>query len=162
VNDSKVAMSLDLDAFMTTAVAEQPVEVIVDDDFAELADAMLDAYRGTVDDEGEDQAGALAEVRAAAAGDYGEPLRNSWFAIRDDAGRIVSAVVCTRCKHEPFIAFVFTRADAKGRGLASTLVRTVAQQLAADGEGTLTLQVSALNPARRIYERLGFIVRPAG
>ena len=58
-----------------------------------------------------------------------------------------------------YIALVGTLREARGRGLASALVTSVLESLAADGYRYAELGVDAESPtgAGRIYERLGFI-----
>jgi ribosomal protein S18 acetylase RimI-like enzyme len=50
---------------------------------------------------------------------------------------------------------------AQGRGLGSTLVEGVIADARAAG-ASLRLEVLRENPARRLYERLGFVVRKEG
>lgn len=125
-------------------------------DLPALAETMLDAYRGTVDDEGEDDAAAIHELEITAEGAYGTPLGSEWLAISSAPGVFASAVLTTRVDQVPFVAFVFTRADHKGHGLASALIAQVMRQLAERGEQSVTLRLSIDNPAIRIYRRLGF------
>lgn len=56
------------------------------------------------------------------------------------------------------ISAVCTDPAARGQGLASALVRHVAANIVATGS-TPFLHVAADNPARRLYEDLGFILR---
>jgi predicted GNAT family acetyltransferase len=57
----------------------------------------------------------------------------------------------------PFISYVFTAASEKRRGYAGALIQRVATDLAAAGEHELVLFVTVGNPARSLYERLGFV-----
>jgi GNAT superfamily N-acetyltransferase len=53
---------------------------------------------------------------------------------------------------------IFTAESARGRGLARTLCRQLLRNAATEGARTAYLQVDAGNaPARRVYQRLGFI-----
>jgi ribosomal protein S18 acetylase RimI-like enzyme len=71
--------------------------------------------------------------------------------------RIVSAVLVSDFEGTPLIAYVFTAADHKGRGLGNALTRMAMRSLAAAGRDRVHLWVTAGNvPAERIYERLGF------
>ncbi|MGB3302742.1 GNAT family N-acetyltransferase [Gordonia sp. (in: high G+C Gram-positive bacteria)] len=56
------------------------------------------------------------------------------------------------------ISAVCTHPDARGRGLARRLVAAVAQVIV-DGGETPFLHTSGDNPARRLYERMGFVLR---
>lgn len=51
---------------------------------------------------------------------------------------------------------VVTAAAQRGKGLATVLLRRALGDAAASGVNTAYLQVVASNPARRVYERLGF------
>ena len=128
---------------------------IRDAEFSELAHVMTSAYAGTVDDEGESAEDALAELRKTASGDYGEPLRHAWLAARVDQ-ELAGAVLCTRWRGRPFVAFVFTDHAWTGRGIATRLLGAAAARLRSGGEHELTLWVTAANPAVRLYERMGF------
>jgi ribosomal protein S18 acetylase RimI-like enzyme len=51
---------------------------------------------------------------------------------------------------------VFRRPEARYAGLGADLLRRVLSVAAADGLAEVSLVVSDANPARRVYERLGF------
>lgn len=132
-------------------------------DAGELAALMLDAYRGTIDFDGsETLLVARDEIDGFLAGKSGVPLlEHSRLAI--DGRRIVSAALVTDFESTPLLAYVFTAADHKGRGLGEGLTRLVMHSLAQAGRERLHLWVTAGNaPAERIYDRLGFTdVAPA-
>ena len=124
-----------------------------------LARLMFDAYKGTVDDEGEPLEGAVAEVRKTFEGGYGPMVWGASFAIpsAEDPGVLDSASVVTLWRDEPLLAFSMTRPEAKRRGLAAALIRASAQSLARLGHGRLVLVVTVGNSAaERLYEKLGF------
>jgi predicted GNAT family acetyltransferase len=57
------------------------------------------------------------------------------------------------------IGNVYTRSDRRGRGLAARATSAVAAHALAEGVSTIVLNVSHTNTvARRVYERLGFVV----
>ncbi len=85
-----------------------------------LAELMLDAYRGTIDDEGETGDDALAEVEGFFAGRAETPLLDSSWVYHDN-GTLLSACLITRVDGEPLVAYLMTRSAWKGRGLASYL-----------------------------------------
>jgi hypothetical protein len=82
-----------------------------------LASLMYHAYLGTIDYDGQDEAGALAEVRRTLAGGYGPFL---WSASRvvEREGVLASAALLTRWEDSPFVAFSMTRPEFKRRGFA--------------------------------------------
>jgi ribosomal protein S18 acetylase RimI-like enzyme len=139
------------------APAGLPARSPAPDDLEELAALMLDAYRGTIDADGDETLDvARDEVAGYFAGRSGAPhLEHSRVAIDD--GRIVSAVLVSEFEGTPLIAYVFTAADHKGRGLADALTRAAMRSLADAGRERVHLWVTAGNTAaERIYERLGF------
>ena len=145
---------------LTIALPEHPdlvVSTFGRDQIPEIAELMIDAYRGTVDDEGENVQDAIDELARAADGAYGEPIPDAWLVARGDNGRADSAIVITRHHDAPFVSYVFTRKERTGAHLASGLVILVMEHLAAKGETTIALGVAADNPALHIYQRLGFV-----
>lgn len=119
-----------------------------------LARLMLDAYRGTIDYDGETIVEARAEV-------------DGWFAsvealaaqslVASEAGAIVCAVLLSRVDGLPFVAYLYTDPEWKNQGLGEGLMRSVMALLAAAGEARIHLWVTVGNgPAERMYERLGF------
>ena len=117
---------------------------------------MVEAYTATIDFEDDTVDDALRELSVAAAGEYGEPLRQHWLEVVRDDGSPCAAIICTRLSGIPFVSFTFTSHRDTRRGLATTLVADVATALRDEGETALSLGVTVGNPAERIYERLGF------
>jgi GNAT superfamily N-acetyltransferase len=115
------------------------------------------AYRGTVDDHGESLADQLREASATIGGRYG-PVAwpGSLVAVADE--RLLSACVVTEDRGRLLVAFVLTRPDHRGRGLATALLTRSAARLRTAGATEWTLAVTRGNPAQALYERLGFAV----
>jgi GNAT superfamily N-acetyltransferase len=130
---------------------------ITDAELPDVARLMVDGYRGTIDFEGETDDDALEELEGAVAGANGPPLREAWLLSRTPEGTAASAICCIRWRGMPFISYVFTAADQKGRGYAGALIRHAAAALVEGGESELVLFVTVGNPARTLYERLGFV-----
>ncbi|MCW2912347.1 MAG: hypothetical protein JWN52_415 [Actinomycetia bacterium] len=123
-----------------------------------LGALMLDAYRGTPDEE--DAGGtpdeATAEIRRVFDGTYGPPLLDASF-VADDEGRPVGAALVTLWKEMPLLAFVFTAPASTGKGLGRRLIQATMHALAGQGYERLSLAVTEHNTrARRLYETLGF------
>lgn len=126
-------------------------------DIAELSRLLLVAYRGTVDDEGEGEAEALAEIQKTYLGNYGAFVREcSRVVERED--RLVSATLITRWQARPFVAFSVTDPGCKRTGLARACIVSAMQCLCAAGESELRLVVTLANtPAVSLYTSLGFV-----
>jgi len=135
------------------------IRTAADGDLPAMAEVLAEAYRGTVDDEGEDAAAALRELRSTAAGAYGPALRQAWL-VHEEDGRLTAAVLCTRWQGRPFVAQAITHPRDQRRGLSTRLLGTAAEVLAAAGETQLSLVVTRRNPAHALYRRLGFVEAP--
>lgn len=123
----------------------------------DLAALLLEAYRGTTDDEGEQYPDAVKEVERILAGGSGDLLWPHSYVLRDEDGRITAAAWVTLWRGFPLIAHVVTHPKAQRRGLGGALLRQAASSLARAGYGELRLWVTKGNqPAERLYERLGF------
>jgi GNAT superfamily N-acetyltransferase len=123
-----------------------------------LAELMLAAYQGTVDDEVESPEVALKEVQHTLSGKYGNFLREHSCLI-EEGGEVLSASLVTSFDGTPLLAFSITHRSHKRRGLAGTLILESARSLREDGNRRLALFVSEANlPARKLYEKLGFRV----
>ena len=124
-----------------------------------LARLMLDAYRGTVDDEGETAADALAAIDQLFAGDFGTYDADASELVERD-GRPVAATLLTTWDGGPFVSFSMTHPAVQRQGLArGGLLRAMAR-LAARGETRLDLMVTATNePAIALYRSLGYTER---
>jgi RimJ/RimL family protein N-acetyltransferase len=123
-----------------------------------LAELMLDAYRGTIDYDGETLAEALAEVR----GYFARPAwpRASWLGYVP--GSLVGACLVEHwpAVGAPLIAYVMTAARWKGRGVASALLDASLQGLAGLGETEVWAVITAGNaPSEALFRRAGFEAR---
>lgn len=134
-----------------------PIEPIQDGDLPAVAHLMVDGYRGTIDFEDETDDDALDELQGAIDGANGPVIPAGWLMARSPEGRPAAAIAVVRWRGMPFISYVFTAAADKGRGYAGALVQRVGAELDAAGERELVLFVTVGNPARSLYERLGFV-----
>jgi GNAT superfamily N-acetyltransferase len=153
--------------FMRWTFAEHPpiaptvpngvtIEPIQDAELPAVAHLMVDGYRDTIDFEDETDDDALDELQGAIDGANGPIIRAAWLMARNPEGRPAAAIAVVRWRDLPFISYVFTAAADKGRGYARALIQRVGADLAAAGERELVLFVTVGNPARSLYERLGF------
>ncbi len=135
-----------------------PVRLPAPDDLESLAALMLDAYHGTVDADGDETLEmARDEVSSFLAGQSGKPLlEHSRVAVKGRA--IVSAVLISLFEDLPLVAYTYTGAAHKGRGLAEGMLRLAMASLRSAGHERVHLWVTAGNqPAERIYVLLGFV-----
>jgi hypothetical protein len=86
------------------AMADAPppwvVRPVRDDDREALAVLMVEAYRGTVDDEGETLEAAREEVRRTFDGDYG-PFLPQFSVVAERTDRLAGASLITMRKERP-------------------------------------------------------------
>lgn len=118
-----------------------------------IAALLLDAYRGTVDDEGEDDAEALQ-----AADHYLSRCRApaSLLVVTGDAVVAMSFVVVVKGRH--YIDPVATAVRLKGRGLGRAIVHHSLSLLASEGIGEVGAVITDGNEAsERLFRSLGFV-----
>lgn len=136
------------------------VEKVTEHKVHDLAQLMVDAYKGTTDwEEGDDESVAAAEIQKTLDGDYGTFLESASGVIADSNGRPISALFTSVLNGNATVLFVFTAKQHAGLGHASRLIRNAAFELISEGFETIELYVSEENPAKRLYERLGFLLQ---
>jgi GNAT superfamily N-acetyltransferase len=74
----------------------------------------------------------------------------------DQADRVIAGVIVTDRDGLPWIAHVFRRPGPRYAGLGSLLLRRMLADAASLGLTEIALAVSDANPARSLYEKLGF------
>ena len=127
-------------------------------DLIALSQLMLEAYQGTIDDEGETLADAISEVQKTFAREYGTFLEDCSFLIERD-GQALACALVTLWHGAPLLAFVMTHPSAKNQGLGAFLISRSVAALRARGYNELYLFVAQGNlPAQHLYEKLGFQV----
>jgi GNAT superfamily N-acetyltransferase len=126
-----------------------------------LAALLLDAYRGTTDDEGEDLEASRREVRAYFEGKQGGPamLPESVVAWRGPDA-VGTCLVCHwNLKDRPVVAFVATRAQMKGAGVARLLLAVSIRRLSRAGHREVLAVITRGNaPSEALFTALGFEV----
>lgn len=128
------------------------------DDKEALAILLFAAYRGTIDDEGETFADALAEIEKTWRGAYGRFLPGCSFVVEEGEFLSSACLVSFFEPHAaPLVVFLMTRPEQKRRGLARLVLRRSMGALCEEGHDRLTLVVTDGNePAQRLYDALGF------
>jgi GNAT superfamily N-acetyltransferase len=134
-------------------------ELVSVSDADELADLMLDAYRGTIDYHGENIDDAREEIRTCFRGGSGGIFLNDFSAVIFKDDRAVSACLCVKSDEHayPLIAYSMTRASEKGNGLAQYLLASVLQKLKCAGYRGVTAVITEGNiPSERLFRSAGF------
>ncbi len=128
----------------------------VPEDADALGELLLDAYRGTLDDEGETLHDARAVARDLFGGGSGTFLWAVSEVIEAD-GRLAAATMLTTWQDLPFVAFMVTAPSHQRQGLARAGLQRAINRLAAGGETVVRLVVTQGNArAEALYESLGF------
>lgn len=126
----------------------------------ELAALMTVAYAGSVDDHGESPEEFRERARTALDGSafYGPPIAEATLGAYAPEG-LVGAMVATDWAEEGevLLAFALVAPSHQGRGIGTALLLRSAQALARAGRPDWVLSVTEGNPARRLYQRLGFV-----
>lgn len=126
----------------------------------EIAEAMLDAYEGTVDDEGENLSETIDELKRLFSGTYGPLMEEASYLVME-GNKVMSALLTCLYRGEPTITYTFTRKEAQRLGYATALIAKAEEGLYKNGYRSLFLYVTVENtPALRLYEALGFIEVP--
>ncbi len=123
------------------------------DDRDVMALFLLDAYRGTIDDEGEtlDDSFVAVDVWFAAI-----QWPHSFVLERD--GELIAASFVVAHEGAHYIDPVLTRASEKGHGLGTAMVMVSLRSLAADGVTEVGATITDGNvPSERLFARLGFV-----
>src|SRR5262249_55679657 len=103
----RLRLSARLDAMRQPPPTDPLARAVTAEDAAALAELMLQAYRGTVDDEGEGPEGARAEVARVLGGAYG-PFDFDASELVERDGVVVAATLVTEYQGSPMIAFSMT------------------------------------------------------
>ena len=120
---------------------------------------MLAAYRGTVDDEGESESDAVAEVERTMVGEYGQFLSDCSLVVEDDAGRLAGASLVTLLESDPCLTYVVVHPEMQRRGIGTSLIGSSGEALRSAGHTRMDLFVTEGNePAVTLYRKLGFAV----
>lgn len=142
------------EALGSTFEARNPTESNV----PELADLMLDSYRGTVDYEGETIQEATTEVKSYFERLDSRPMLSCSLVLLS-GDRIVSACLISKWEKrpDPLVSYITTRSGFKGRGLGRMVVRMALERIHGAGYGGAVAFVTEGNtPSERLLLGLGF------
>ncbi len=125
-----------------------------------IAQCLLDAYAGEPGSrlhiEVTESRLALGFVERVVLGSFGNVLSQYQLALWQK-DRCEGAVLgCEVAPKTGFVLQVVTAPEARGKGIATRLLRALAASFAEQGLTQVALGVTRSNPARRLYEKLGF------
>lgn len=133
-----------------------PCRAITPSDIPALAQLVLDAYKGTIDDEGQTLDEALQAIQDTFAGTSGRLLNECSFVI-EERGQALACTIVTLWHQQPLLAYVMTHPAAQSRGMGRFLIQKSIESLLAQGYHELSLFVTKGNlPAQHLYDMLGF------
>lgn len=156
-NPKRILMKIKLP--ITPKLSDQgPFRLISKSDAEVLGEIMLEAYRGTIDSEGETLEDAIGEVKGTFEGKYGKFL---WeVSLMAEVNSVPAAAILFTWSEKdnmPLLAFSMTHAKFKGRGLATELIKTSLGKLSDLNYKECCLVVTDGNePAMSIYKKIGF------
>jgi GNAT superfamily N-acetyltransferase len=130
---------------------------------ADLLPARLRAFAAGHVDHAPERAQAAVLERIVSGREAGPLLRCSRLAIDAAAGEVVGVALVTDppvlgSEGGPWIADIYRDPAPRWAGLGSALLYSVLTAAVADHHSAIGLAVTDGNPARRLYERLGFRV----
>ncbi len=125
-------------------------------------DFLLQVYASTREEElrlvdwSADQKAAFVRMQFEAQDAYyREHYHPATFDVVEVDGEPVGRLYAARWDDEIRIIDVALLREHRGRGIGTTLIRSLLDEAAATGK-RLSIHVESHNPARRLYERLGF------
>lgn len=153
----KTRYEIDLSTVNRRAVPDDiKVRTLTPADRDALAQLMLDAYRGTIDYEGETLVEAIGEVDSWLADSA--LLEHSFGAVTDNGLR--SAILVMQLQGEPFIAIVMTHPSVKRMGYGRLVAHAALSSLLDAGHRRVVFYITDGNTASEsLFSSLG--ARPA-
>lgn len=155
--------SLNLSAFEqhspSTSIAHLELRPARPADSSMLSELMIEAYRGTIDYDGETIDDAIREVEAYLAGERGgRPLLNE-SRLAFAGTQLVSACLVGEWRERqlPLIAYVMTHAAWKNQGVGKLVLSAVLQVLCQRGYRQVRAVITEGNvPSERLFDGTGF------
>ena len=135
-------------------------------DQEDLARLMLDAYKGTIEDDGKTYEDTLNEIRAYFAGERGGSAREDCSKVYELRRKIVSACLVAEWaeRQMPIIVDVMTDSEMKRQGLARSLLFTTLRSLRDLEYSEVQAVITDGNiPSEKLFAQLGFerVAQPA-
>ena len=154
-------LSLSLDHVLDgePSAANRPLRKPTQKDTAMLAGLMLDAYRDTIDYEGETLDQATDEIKRYFEGEYGRPFLDcSWLCLSEGVSGAACLVSWWEKRKAPLVAFVMTRAQWKRKGLGGLVLREALRSLVEQRYTEVRAVITEGNtPSEGMFNRFGFV-----
>ena len=155
--------SLDLSDFdqrsLSMSAADLQLRAAQPADTNALAELMIDAYRGTIDYDGETLKDALGEVQAYLAGERGgRPMLND-SRLAFAGSLLVGACLAVNWNERqlPLIVYVMTCVKWKNRGVGKQVLWAVLHALREQGNREVQAVITEGNTtSERLFGRMGF------
>lgn len=126
-------------------------------DINNLAIAMLDAFKDTVDFENETLEELSKEILEVIESDFGIFIPEASFQIKQN-DQVLSVILVSLYKEKPLISELFTAKNSVNLGMASTLIKKSINALILLKYSDLVLYVHPKNfQAINLYKKIGFI-----
>ena len=161
----RAIMKASLEAELLQCVGEPMTRVLHEDDFQAASHLLFEAYRRDpgrqLHSELRSVAGCQGVIESTLGGGFG-PFQAPFARVAFDGERCVGVILgCEVAPQVGFIVQVAVRPDYRRRGLARQMVQELAGVFRAQRFAEVALGVTLENPARNLYEQLGFsIARP--
>lgn len=128
------------------------------DDADGLAHLMVDAYRGTIDYDGE----TIEDARAEVGSFFSHPGANLVHSkLAEPDGSLRSACLVSTALGKPFVAYVMTHPQSKGKGVGTSVLRCSLRSLKQAGFHEVGAFITDGNvPSESMFRRVGAIIRP--
>lgn len=131
---------------------------ITHNDYQALGKLMLEAYKGTVDYDGESLEDSIGEIKGTLEGKYGTLIGPASYIIEvNDVS--AAAVIFTINEKEklPLLTFAMTHPNFKNQGMSKHLIRKGLNSLLnLDYRECFLVVTDGNQPAQSMYEKMGF------
>ena len=122
-----------------------------------LAELMLDAYRDTIDYDGETMEDSIREVESYFSSQDSAWLESSWLGFIENNLACASLVGFWKQRNSPLIAYVMTASQWKGKHFATSGVSRSIQTLDVKNHDKVYAVITEGNtPSEQVFARLGF------
>ena len=130
-------------------------------DIESLGRLYYNAYRGDIDDIGQNPADAMNEARETIAGYFGRFLANCSFVLDGHDGLAGATLVTEASDDTALLAEVMVHPGYRGQGYARPLIQAAMNACLDQGWQKMILTVTRNNvPAEGLYRRMGFEEEP--